>query len=186
MIKKKQTKKPSEVKQPKENQMSGPRNKNAGHEFERTIVKAMNAIGFTYASTSREQSRARDNEGVDIMNSKEYINGRLPYNLQCKNLASNTPDGKFPYAQILANMPEGEEINVICHNQTVKRISKDGKTSRFITMGQYAHLGLRDFFTILHRLEMYRKAFKILNDYFDSIPEEDKLKVQTELEALGL
>lgn len=165
--------------------MSGTRNKNAGHEFERTIVKAMNAIGFTHADTSREQSRARDNEGVDIMNKKEYITGRLPYNLQCKNLASNTPDGKFPYAQILAKMPEGEEINVICHNQTVKRTSASGDV-RFMTMGQYAHLGLRDFFTILHRLESYKKGFKILNDYFDSIPEEDKLKVQTELEALGL
>lgn len=164
--------------------MSGPRNKVAGHNFERTIVQVLKEIGFPHASTSRLQSRARDNQKVDIMNENEHKVGRLPYNFQCKNLASNTPDGKFPYAKLLCEMPEGDEINVILHNQTVKRVSQAGTVS-FMTKGQYAHLGLRDFMTILQRLENAKGAFAILNDYFDCIPEEDKAMVTAKLEALG-
>jgi hypothetical protein len=162
----------------KENKMSGPRNLNAGNSFERTMVQALKLVGFPHVTSARWEGRSRDGQKVDIMNKDEAKNGRLRYNFQCKNI---TKTGKFSYAKVLSEMPEGEEINVILHNQTFRSV----EGNRFFSGGQYAHLGLKDFMTILKELEDAKKAFRILNEYFDYLPEEDKARVSSELESLG-
>src|ERR1700744_2425012 len=67
------------------------RNRDAGHGFERWIVKWFIKLGFPHVVTSRSESRSRDNDQIDVLNKDEYINGRLPYNVQGK-CYSSTPD----------------------------------------------------------------------------------------------
>lgn len=166
-----------------ENKMSGPRNKNAGYVFENEVKELVIALGFPHAVLARVESVARDRDKVDIMNKAEFKHGRIPYNFQCKNISSGT---KLNYQQILDVMPKGDEINIVLHNHTVKQHTKTKGQVRFVTKGQYAITNMADMFKLLQQIQNLEKAYKILHDYFDSIPEQDKAKVAQQLEALGL
>lgn len=155
----------------------GNRNRNAGHQLERDVALKMRECGFPHAVTARVESKRRDDAKVDIMNKDEEINGRLPYNLQAKNCST-----AIGYPLLLSQMPKGEEYNVVIHNQT----ERAGNSNRFMTRGQYAILGAADFFTMVKQIENLKKGFALLNDYFDSIPEEEKESVHSQLDALGL
>jgi len=157
---------------------NGVRNRVAGHSFEREVVKILKDIGFAFAATSRAESRSRDGKKVDIMNSEEHKNGRLPYNFQCKNLTAKT---KLEYYKLLDEMPSGSEINIVLHNRTVKTAG-----NRFLTKGQYAVMKMEDLFRMIQQIQNLKKGFELLNNYFDSLPEEDKAKVAQQLTALGL
>lgn len=155
----------------------GNRNRNAGHQLERDIAKIMRDCGFPHAVTSRIESKKRDDAKVDIMNKDEETNGRLPYNLQAKNCSTS-----IGYPLILSQMPKGKELNVIIHNQT----ERAGTSKRFMTRAQFAIMYSKDFFELIKVMENYKKGFDLLNDYFDSIPNEEKATVHAELEKLGL
>ena len=124
----------------------GSRNRTAGHNFERQVVNKLKDIGFEHVSTTRLESKARDDQKIDIMNRNEHANGRLPYNIQCKNTA-----GTLKYAKVLSELPQGKEINVVFHNQTEK------SGTRFNTIGQYAFLNMDDFLDILKELKEAKK-----------------------------
>jgi hypothetical protein len=136
---------------------NGKRNKAAGHGFERAVVNEFKAIGFEAASTSRLQSRSRDNAKVDLCNCDEHIHGRLPYNIQCKNVA-----GGLNYRKFLAEMPVGVEINVVLHNSTEKTAG-----GIFRTQGQYAMLSKKDFYRMV---ETNLLLTKLLAQYSPSLP----------------
>jgi hypothetical protein len=154
---------------------SGKRNKAAGHGWELTCVKLLKSIGFLYAATSRLVSRLRDSQKVDITNIDEDAYGRLPYNIQCKNLSK-----ACNYPKLLAELPKGKEINVVFHKQT-KKVG-----TRFMPLGEYACLYLSDFILMMKERKAYKEAFEILNNYFDSIPDEEKSEVNASLTLLGL
>lgn len=160
---------------PNAKKTSGPRNRSAGHAFELQIVNLLREIGFPHVCSTRSESRSRDGQKIDIMNKNEGKHGRLPYNLQCKNVA-----GTLKYAKVLSELPDGDEINVVLHNQTERR------GTRFMTKGQYAFMHLAGFFRLVQCIHRLSRGFELLNTYFDCIPEEDKTKVASELEALGL
>lgn len=125
-----------------EGKTNGRNNKNRGSNWERDTVNALKKIGFVNAGTSRLHSRERDNAKVDITNANESINGRLPYNIQCKSVSKHVD-----YAKILSEMPQdGSEINVIFHKQTKKT---DGGTFRKV--GTFAILPLEDFYEIMRK-----------------------------------
>lgn len=93
--------------------------------------------------TSRSESRSRDGQKIDLINQDEFSNGRLPGNFQCKTTSTS-----LPYGKILAEMPEGKELNIIAHNQTRK------VGQRFISIGHYAIMTLDDFLNLFkHALE---------------------------------
>lgn len=130
---------------------NGKRNRTAGHSFECSTVGALKAIGFEHACTSRSESRSRDDQKIDIINKDERKNGRLPYNIQCKNVV-----GTLKYAKVLSEMPDhGPEINVVLHNQTKRSVSN------FITVGQYAFLKMEDFFQLVQQVENLKKQLGI-------------------------
>lgn len=115
------------------------RNRTAGHNWEREIVLRLKSIGFSYASTSRLESKARDDQKVDIINKDEYTNGRLPYNIQAKNVA-----GPVRYHDVLEEQSVIPGIiNVVFHKQTKKQGSK------FTKIGEYAILHLTDFLALI-------------------------------------
>lgn len=145
-----------ETTKPKKKKKSN-RARAVGHTWERDCRDFLIEIGFEHVCTTRLESKARDAKKVDLMNKDEYKNGRLPINVQCKNLVMNIrgknfvyPD--FAYPDILNTMPsDGQEINVIFHNMTEKRKEK------FYSVGQFAHLKLYDFLMLVKELKELRE-----------------------------
>ncbi len=156
---------------------SGKRNRNAGHSYERSTAAEFRDIGFTHVVTSRVESKSRDDAKIDIMNKDEGINGRLPYNVQCKCCSTSVL-----YPKILGEMPIGKEINVIFHKHTKRE--KNG--TRFMTKGDYAILYRTDFMSMVASIKNITEAFLLLNDYFDFIPEDEKEEVNNKLKQLGV
>lgn len=121
---------------------NGKRNRSVGHVFERTIANKMKEIGFPHVVTTRSESRGRDNQGIDLMNKDELVNGRLPYNIQCKSMTS-----RVPYAQLLRDLPaDTGSINVVLHQFTEK------KGTQFYTKGHYAILDMNAFLDMAKRI----------------------------------
>ena len=165
-----------EEQRPVINKTNGKRNRNAGHSLERSVADEFRQLGFQHTVTSRVESKRRDDAKVDIMNKDEQENGRLPYNIQCKNCSTS-----MAYPKLLAEMPKGPELNVVLHNQTVK---SDG--GRFITKGQFALMDKSSFYTMVSQIERLKAGFAILNNYFDCIPPEDQEQINQSLAELGL
>lgn len=156
--------------------MGGTRNKNAGSNYEREIANAFKLAGFTHAATSRLVNPHRDSLKIDIANKEEDVNGRLPYDAQCKTTTS-----KLDYEKLLNEIkPANNRIRVLFHRLTEKA------GTRFMAKGRFAIVFQDDFFRLASNLNRYKLAFDTLNEYFDSIPEEEQPKVHKALEKLGL
>lgn len=130
------------------------RNRNAGHDFEKAIAKKLREeLGFVHVVTTRSESRGRDGQGIDLMNKDELVNGRLPYNIQCKNSCE-----RVPYFQLLRGLPAGTgSINVVLHKFTEK---KPG--GRFDTKGYYAIMDMDDFMSMAQTIETQRQALETI------------------------
>lgn len=135
------------------------RNVQAGHQWERDMVNILKEVGFEHVCTTRIESKARDAAKIDIMNKNEYKNGRLPYNVQCKNLATTGVHGGLAYNDVLNSMPQDDsEINVIFHNMTQKRGAK------FKSVGQFAHLKLYDFIMLMKKVKDLEAEVALLKE----------------------
>lgn len=131
---------------------NGARNRRAGHSFELEVVKLLKAAGFPHAVTCRSESRSRDNDGIDIINKNEAVNGRIPYNIQAKNYSS-----KVKYLELLNKLPKIEGVtNVVFHKMTVK------KGVNFHPLGQVAVLSMEDFLTMASELKKLREELLYL------------------------
>jgi len=127
---------------------NGKRNRQVGHALERQMAERFRKIGFPHVVTCRSESRSRDNQKIDLINKDERINGRLPYNVQCKNSVKAI---KYPLA--LSEMPSIPGIvNVVVHRQTVKI------NDRFISKGDYALLHLNDWMDMVQKLQQYEQG----------------------------
>src|SRR5690554_1100805 len=127
--------------------MGKSRNRDAGHKWERDCAKMLREIGYEDVRTSRECNRLRDAQKVDLCNSDEDTNGRLPYNIQCKTLSSSAQ-----YSKLLRELDENNKnkdiINVVFHKMTQKSSS-----GRFLPVGEYALLNLVDFYKMVEQLK---------------------------------
>ena len=129
---------------------NGKRNKSAGHSWERELVTRLNLLGFN-TGTTRNLSRARDAQKVDIMGVDERKDGFLPFNIQAKNESRVTKFQKH-----LAEMPKETAINVVAFSQTMKAGSK------FMKQGEYAIMYLSDW---LYYIEIEKKYKELLKNY---------------------
>jgi len=111
------------------------RNRTAGHKFERDVVNYLKDIGFQDAVTSRMESKAMDDAGVDLCNTPGF-------HIQCKCTSPN-PN----YHELLKKMPD-DEIRAIFHRKTVK--SSGGK---FMVKGEYVTVHLEDFLKMMKRYQ---------------------------------
>ena len=129
--------------------MGGKRNRTVGHNYERTIAKRFREeLGWKHVVTSRSESKTRDDQKVDLMNHDEYTNGRMPYDVQCKNTTVNVN-----YHKLMTEMPEIEEtMPVILHNKT----NKSETSSQFMKVGEYAIMKADHWFSLVVELELLR------------------------------
>ena len=114
-------------------------NKTAGSNYEREKAKEQRGIGYEGLRTSRECSRKRDNQKVDLCNSDEDQYGRHPFNIQCKNTCK-----AVIYPKLLSEMEEHngtKQLNVIFHKLTEKTTG----AGKFMPKGEYAILRFSDF-----------------------------------------
>lgn len=182
---------------PEEKKRGKSRNKNAGHSYERTLRDIFRNLGFVHLVTSRSESKSRDANKIDLINSDEHINGRFPYNIQAKNSANT-----ICYHDIFAGCEKtvtikkgpkaGEKvtktfppmsviegvINVIIHKMTEKTIKQnvvDGKIineETFMPIGYYAIMKKKDFLQIVaERLELVQltKEYKELDEKYQHL-----------------
>lgn len=128
------------------------RNRSAGHNYERDVVKALNKSGFIHAVSSRSENRSRDNAKVDICNKDEYKNGRFGYNLQCKSIA-----GPVPYIKLLSEIEQLDScINVILHRYTKKSLG-----GKFMVKGEYAIMSQADFIKLISKLNTLSEQLSV-------------------------
>ena len=84
-------------------------NRRAGHSYERQLAQEFREIGFVDCVTSRAESKTRDDQGVDLMNTG-------PLNVQAKRYKA-APS----YHAVLDAMPEEKgQINCIFHKRPHK------------------------------------------------------------------
>ena len=132
---------------------NGKRNRRAGHDLERTVAELLRTIGFPHVVTSRSENQKRDSQGIDLMNTEELENGRLPYNIQCK-CTTERPK----YDALLKALPKVKNvINVIIHKYTTRSASGGGV---FVTRGHYAILEMNDFLELVKEREELKAKVK--------------------------
>jgi len=108
------------------------RSRTAGFNYERSTVREMKELGFEDAVTSRSESRAMDNAGVDIFGTS------MPFHIQCKNSKSY-----IKYHDLLTEerLPV-DKPTLIFHKKTRKA------NTRFITEGEYVIMKKIDFYNL--------------------------------------
>lgn len=166
------------------------RNKDVGHGYERTIRDVFRELGFFKLNTARQESRSRDNQQIDLVHEDEHINGRFPYNVQCKSYSQivnyhEILAGTEKKVKIRRGPNKGEYvrkwvpgipsingiINVILHRYTEPKIIIDGVKNEektvFEAKGHYATMRQEDFFLIVQErleLEQLRKKVEELEE----------------------
>lgn len=106
------------------------RNRTAGHNWEREVIKDLKKIGFANAVSARYESKRLDDAGVDIVNTG-------PFNMQCKN-ESKRPD----YHKLITEMPAG--VNLVLH-----KFTKKTDKGKFTTQGKYVIMEYSEFLDLL-------------------------------------
>lgn len=152
---------------------NGKRNRNAGHAWELEGVKAFQSF-YPGVATSRNVSRVRDAEKVDLAFTDELKMGRFPYNLQYKSYSKS-----IAYPVLLSEMPQdGPEINVIMHKQTER------SGNRFVTRDRFAIMKYDDFF----KFAAWRLGYELLMEiYGDELASDPMLESTRErFKQLGL
>lgn len=156
------------------------RNVRAGHDYERDCRDDYRKIGYTHVVTSRSESKSRDDQKIDLMNEDEHLNGRFPYNVQCKNSCEIINYGNIyrGYAKVTKLKKTGEfktievpamstvpgVINVIMHKHTrlIKREITTGERKGqleeiFEKLGEYAILTKKDFLGMVAELKRLKE-----------------------------
>lgn len=149
---------------------NGKRNRASGFNWEREGVKDFSLL-YPEVKTSRQVSRTRDAEKVDLAFPDEILYGRFPYNAQYKSYSS-----PIRYPLLLAEMPQKTSaINVVMHKQTVKSGTK------FMTKGKYAIMAYEDFF----KFAAWRVGYELLRELFAQEVCEDP-EIFNRLKEIGL
>jgi hypothetical protein len=141
---------------------NGKRNRSAGQGWERELAELFRTLGFPHVVTSRSESKSRDDAKVDLMNKDERRHGPFLFNVQAKNTV-----GHLPYAKLLSEMPEEQDlgvVNVIIHKQT-KRV-KD----KFVTQGKFSIMPLEQFLVILQLAMKSGLTVNYIKSSYDQLP----------------
>jgi hypothetical protein len=107
--------------------VSGKRNRQKGHDWEREVVNKLKELGFKDAMSSRAGDRFQDSRGIDILN--------VPINIQCKrhhNFCS-------PVDALKKMPPRDRKVNVVL--MKIDNISSDWKEEyAILTAEHFLHM----------------------------------------------
>ena len=119
--------------------MAANRNRTAGHNFEREIVKELKGLGYDEVVTSRAESRNMDNAGVDIFGKG------FPYYIQCKN----SKTWQDIHGLITSEKLPTDKPTLVFQKKT-KKVGE-----RFLKEGDYVSMKKEDFYEMLAKLKKY-------------------------------
>lgn len=198
---------------PEEKKRGVSRNKNAGHGYERDCRDIFRNLGFIHVTTSRAESRNRDNQKIDLINKDEEKHGRLPYNIQCKCtttlvnyheifndtektvLIKKGPNKGNKVAKMIKGMDKVPGvINVILNKLTFKDLvieERDGlpvEAEVFKTRGFYAIMRKQDFLIMVmerEELKKLREEYKMVKEEVDMLNDTNKVLLRKLKIALG-
>lgn len=157
------------------------RNITAGSNYELDTRDKYRALGFPHVVSTRSENKTRDKQKIDLINTDEWMHGRFPYNVQCKNVSQH-----IEYHSIFVGYPKyvkpkrlnGEAIetevpgmplipgiiNVIHHKftsnvpivtETATGTKVTNVEGKFLPLGNYVILREEDWFMIVaERLEL--------------------------------
>ena len=108
--------------------MSGKKNRNAGHTFERFWAKTFRDAGYIYCKTTRQASRLLDSCKVDL--------AFIPYNFQCKKVLAS-----INYKELILSIKKSLKENIpeedLIHDYPIVIAHKRGKTPEDQTIKYY-------------------------------------------------
>lgn len=156
---------------------NGKRNRQAGHDWERLVVKLLHERGLYDPETvvsCRSNSKRLDDAGVDLMHLDELTHGMMRDSIQCKTAVKS-----LSYPALLARIRKANRPGaVIFHRQT----SAGGETGKQMERDRFA-ITYMDRYLELMACERFVHFFvKELKD----IPNMDFEKITLELGRLGL
>jgi hypothetical protein len=135
---------------------NGKRSRSAGHGLEKLMAKKFREAGYPHVVTTRAESVSRDSQGIDLINRDEAVNGRLPFNVQCK-CSVERPQ----YDKLIDEMPQNKGVmNIVVH----KYVCKTADQVRFQPRGHFVILNMEDFMDMVKELKELRATVKHLQD----------------------
>ncbi len=160
--------------------MSGKRNRTAGQNYEREIVKRYNTFGFTNSKgefsplfpevgSTRQHSHAMDANKVDITTVEPQELSKLGLVIQAKNTTNSVQYPKL-LAQMQVAVDKYGQISIIYHKQT-QRVQNTGTTPRFMKRGEYVMLNAQDFELLYTKLKLMEQVYEEFVSYYDSFDE---------------
>ena len=111
------------------------KSRDKGHNYERKIRKEFQELGFENCQTSRYASREKDDQKVDLVNTR-------PFNIQCKAVETG-----INYHDLLNEMPKDSNINCVFHKRSRKET---------VTMSK------KDFYKLIDKLFNKQNNYKQL------------------------
>lgn len=141
MVKKKEelTEWVEEVEKPKKKR-SGSYSKKKGNAYELKIIKELISIGYDGLKSSRSESKALDNDKIDIAQDRDAKN-EMPFWVQCK-CTKTTPN----FEQIIKDCPRKQKPMAIFWN---KQINKEVNMA---TAGEYVVISKNYFYELLSQI----------------------------------
>ena len=116
--------------------MAANRNRTAGNNFERLIVRELKELGYDVV-TSRSESKNMDDRGVDVFGPD------FPYYVQCKNSKTY---------QKLHELITSEKLPTDKPTIVFQRKTRKANT-KFVTEGDYVSMSKETFYEILKQLK---------------------------------
>jgi hypothetical protein len=104
--------------------MASNRNRTAGNNFERLIVRELKELGYDDVVTSRSESKNMDDRGVDIFGQN------FPYYIQCKNSKTY----QKLHDLITSDKLPTDKPTIVFQRKTRK------VTTKFVTEGDYVSM----------------------------------------------
>jgi Holliday junction resolvase len=117
--------------------MASNRNRTAGNNFERLIVRELKELGYDDVVTSRSESKNMDDRGVDIFGPD------FPYYIQCKNSKTY---------QKLHDLITSEKLPKDKPTVVFQRKTRKANT-KFVTEGDYVSMKKEDFYELLKKIK---------------------------------
>lgn len=133
--------------------MSGSRNRTTGHKKEVQLAERFRQVGFPNCKTSRACNRFRDSQKIDLAYDNEAVQGRMPYNVQSKDVVTINP------FEVYEQIPKDEEIiNILA----ITKRKKSG--SKFMTQGKYVMMSEEDFFEMVRIINQLKEETRLIHN----------------------